>query len=82
MLNRPTAAENLDLLTVVTPLIRFISRLPKYTLATQELSAEAINLRKVVLNAREPDELLFNALPEALGFPSFGTETVTDQKLG
>ena len=81
VLNQPTAAEKPDLLTVVTPLIHSIARLPKYTLATQELSAEAINLRKAVLNAREPDELLFHQLPKALGFPVFGTETGTDIKV-
>ena len=81
MLNQPVEAENPDLLTVVTPLMRFISQLPKYTLVTQELSDEAKNLRKVVQNAREPDELLFNQLPEALGFPSFGAERATDAKV-
>ena len=80
MLNQPVETENPDLLTVVTPLMRFISQLPKYTLVTQELSDEAKNLRKVVQNAREPDELLFKQLPEALGFPSFSTETATDSK--
>ena len=81
MLNQPVEAENPDLLTVVTPLMRFISQLPKYTLVTQELSDAAKNLRKVVQNAREPDELLFNQLPEALGFPSFGAERATDAKV-
>ena len=80
MLNQPVETENPDLLTVVTPLMRFISQLPKYTLVTQELSDEAKNLRKVVQNAREPDELLFKQLPEALGFPSFSAETATDSK--
>ena len=80
MLNQPVEAENPDLLTVVTPLMRFISQLPKYTLVTQELSDAAKNLRKVVQNAREPDDLLFKQLPEALGFPSFSAETATDSK--
>ena len=81
MLNQPLATENSDLLTVVTPLMRFIAQLPKYTLGTQELSDSAKNLRKVVQNAREPDELLFKQLPEALGFPSFGAEKATDAKV-
>ena len=81
MLNQPVETENPDLLTVVTPLMRFISQLPKYTLGTQELSDAAKNLRKVVQNAREPDELLFNQLPEALDFPSFGAEKATDAKV-
>ena len=80
MLNQPVETENPDLLTVVTPLMRFISQLPKYTLVTQELSDTAKNLRKVVQNAREPDELLFKELPDALGFPAFGAETGTDAK--
>ena len=80
MLNQPVETANPDLLTVVTPLMRFISQLPKYTLVTQELSDAAKNLRKVVQNAREPDELLFKELPDALGFPAFGAETATDAK--
>ena len=80
MLNQPVETEKPDLLTVVTPLMRFISQLPKYTLGTQELSDAAKNLRKAVLNAREPDDLLFEQLPEALGFPPFGAETATNAK--
>lgn len=81
MLDQPTAAENSDLLTVITPLIHSIAQLPKYVLTTQELSDASKNVREAVLNAREPDELLFNQLPEALGFPAFGTETATDAKV-
>ena len=81
MLNQPVKTEKPDLLTVVTPLMRFISQLPKYTLATQELSDIAKNLRKVVQSAREPDELLFKELPDALGFPIFDAETATDAKV-
>ena len=78
--NQPTAPQKPDLLTVVTPLMRAIAQLPKYTLATQELRDNAKNLRKVVLNAREPDELLFKQLPEAFGYPAFGEEMTTDAK--
>ena len=78
ILNQPT--DNRDLLTVVTPLMRFIAQLPKYTSATQDLSDTAKNLRKVIQNAREPDEFLFKQLPDALGFPSFGAEAATDAK--
>ena len=78
--NQPTEIQKPDLLTVVTPLMRAIAQLPKYTLTTQELSDTAKNLRKVVLNAREPDELLFKQLPEAFGYPAFGEEMATDAK--
>ena len=75
--NQSTETQTSDLLTVVTPLMRTIAQLPKYTLTTQELSDNAKNLRKVVLNAREPDELLFKQLPEAFGFSDFGAGAAT-----
>lgn len=78
--NQPTETQKPDLLTVVTPLMRTIVQLPKYTLGTQELSDNAKNLRTAVLNAREPDELLFKQLPKAFGFPPFGEEMATDTR--
>ncbi|MCE2415447.1 hypothetical protein J4G07_15760 [Candidatus Poribacteria bacterium] len=79
MLNYRVETEKTDLLMVVSPLMRFIAQLPKYTLGTQELSDNAKNLRKVIQDAREPDELLFKQIPKALDFPSFGAETATDE---
>ena len=63
---------SLNLLAVVKPLVRFVTKLPRYTMLTQDLSHEAIELRKAVSNAREPDALLFVQLPQALGFNAFG----------
>ncbi len=81
LLNQPVETKKPDLLTVVAPLMRFIAQLPKYTLSTQELSDNAKNLRKTVLNAREPDELLFKQLPEAFGFPAFGAQATINSEL-
>ena len=81
VLNQSIEAETAELLTVVTPLLHSIAQLPKYTLLTKELSDHSKNLREAVLNAREPDELLFKQLPEAFGFPAFGPETATDAKV-
>ena len=78
--NQPTETQKPDLLTVVTPLMRAIAQLPKYTLVTQELSDTAKNLRKVVLNAREPDQLLFQELPEVFGCTAFREEIATDSR--
>ena len=80
-LNQPMTVGDPDLLMVVTPLIRSIAQLPKYALTTQELSEISKNVREAILNAREPDKLLFNQLPEALGFPVFGTETAINTKV-
>ena len=79
--NQSGKSQTPDLLTVVAPLIQTIAQLPKYTLATQELSNNAKNLRKIVLDAREPDELLFTQLPEVLGFPTFGMQEAIDPKV-
>lgn len=69
---------SLNLLTVVKPLVRFVTELPRYTMLTQELSHEAIELRKAVSKAREPDALLFVQLPQALGFDAFGPHEEMD----
>ena len=75
---RQPATDTPDLLTIVTPLMRFIAGLPKYTLLTQTLSEEAKNLRKTVLDAREPDMLIFEQLPEAMGCPAFRADAAPD----
>lgn len=69
-----------NLLAVVTPLMLFVARLPKYTLTTQTLSKDAKNLCKVVLDAQEPDTLLFEQLPIELGFSPFSVKTDTNPK--
>jgi hypothetical protein len=59
--------RTLTLLRVVKPLIRFIRGLPAYTLKTKSISKEAMEVRKVLLEAIEPDHLLFDLLPRACG---------------
>ncbi len=68
----PQVTQQPNLLSVIRPLVRFVTELPRYTILTQELSHEAIELRKTIGNAREPDALLFAQLPKALGFDAFG----------
>ncbi len=75
MLDQPIENKNLDLLTIVAPLMRSIAQLPNYTQKTQDLSEAAKNLQEVVNKASEPDELLFKQLPESLGFPAFSAES-------
>ena len=57
-----------NVLTVVGHLVSRITRLDNYTRQTHNLSLSTIRVRDVLLEAVEPDELLFNSLPEALGF--------------
>ena len=69
-----------NLLVIVRPIMRFVDKLPRYTMLTQELSDAAIALRKAINDTREPDALLFEQLPQALGFDAFGPLTETDSK--
>jgi hypothetical protein len=59
--------RNTTLLSVVKPLFQFCRKLPQYTLKTRRLSAEAQAVLQAILQAQEPDKLLFMALPKALG---------------
>lgn len=58
-----------NVLTVVGHIVSKISRLENYTRQTRNLNLSSLQARDVLAAAVEPDELLFSALPEALGFP-------------
>ena len=58
-----------NVLTVVGHLVSRISRLDNYTRHTHNLSPSTVRAREVLMEAVEPDNLLFASLPEALGFP-------------
>ena len=60
--------RNATVLSIVNPLIRFVRSLPQYTQRTQNLSNEAYAVRSALLEAKDPDDLLFKALPQACGF--------------
>lgn len=68
-----------SLLTIVRPLCLFIDGLPDYTKHTDDLSEEAITLRKAINTAKEPADLVFTAIPNALGFDQLG-ETHQDAR--
>lgn len=59
--------RNLTLLSVVKPLFQFVKKLPAHTQKTKRLSSESQAVLQTLLQAQEPDELLFTALPKAVG---------------
>jgi len=62
--------RNRTILGIVKPLVGFAQRLPKFTLLTSSwVTNEAKAVRKALFEAKEPDELLFTALPQACGLP-------------
>ena len=57
--------RNATLLNVVTPLYKFVNKLPAYTRKSKSLSKEARAVLGALDKTVEPDELLFTALPVA-----------------
>lgn len=68
-----------SLLSVIKPLIRFSRDLPRYTQHTRHVSEKAQRLRFALLNAKEPDALIFKEIPQALGVTLDGKKTETDK---
>lgn len=66
-----------DLVPLVRALIRNVAKLPPYVQKTQALSDPTRRVRAALMNAREPDVLLFDELPKALGYPSLLTDSVS-----
>ncbi len=69
----PKDFGNPHLLHVVRPLLRTYRVLPLFAHNTKRVSPEASQVRNVLTNAKEPDQLLFVELPRALGLEPFGT---------
>ena len=70
--------RNITLLGIVNPLVNLIRKLPQYSLKTEKISNEAKAIRKAIIEAREPDHLLFVSLPQACGLPIIDCESTFD----
>ncbi|MCY4368504.1 MAG: hypothetical protein OXF41_03570 [bacterium] len=64
-----------NVLAIVGHLVTQINGLENYTRRTLNLEPPTLATRDVLLTAVEPDNLLFSALPKALGFPSIPTDS-------
>ena len=58
-----------NVVAVVGHLVSKARQLDRYTLRTRDLSERAAAVRNVLVAAVEPDQMLFDALPAALGYP-------------
>lgn len=67
--------KNPSLLHIVKVFCTFVSSLPQYVKLTSDLSDKAKSVRKFLLEAKEPANLLFRDLPVACGLKSI-TETI------
>ena len=61
-----------SVLDVVSHLVRTVSALPPYVKQTKKMDKDSIAIRDTIGSATEPDTLLFESLPKALGFRPFG----------
>ncbi|MBA3471423.1 MAG: BREX system Lon protease-like protein BrxL [Herpetosiphonaceae bacterium] len=66
---------------VIKPLLRIARKLPDYTRQTNSVSGQTQAVRTALLNARSPDEMLFNELPQACGFPPILVDQTPDDDL-
>ena len=69
-----------SLLSVVRPLVSAARNWPVFTRKTRELSGQAHAVRAALLEATEPDELLFKTLPLAVGSEPFVSSDKTDAR--
>ena len=74
----PADVRNATTIGVVRPLILLLQALPEFTRTTGRVSPEAQRVREALATTREPDELLFSALPRACGFSGFEATDADD----
>ncbi|MDE0225827.1 MAG: hypothetical protein OXP28_11910 [Gammaproteobacteria bacterium] len=66
-----------NVLAIVGHLVRIVGQLDNYTLSTRSLSRAAVAVRDALMTAVEPDNLLFQRLPEAVGLPDVKSSAMT-----
>ena len=71
-----------NVLSVVGHLVSQVRNLESYTRQTRNLTATTRKVRDALAAAVEPDELLFDTLPNALRFPPVPADTETYAKAG
>ena len=63
-----------NVLSVVNHLVSIVRSLNRFALKTQKLSQNAIAVRDCLLKAVEPDNLIFDSLPEAVELPAISAD--------
>jgi hypothetical protein len=59
--------NTISLISAVQPLMRFVNRLPNYSLKTSRLRDDTQKMRSVLVTAKNPQKLLIKDLPEIFG---------------
>lgn len=69
-----------NVLAIVGHLVSEVRRLDNYTRRTDNLDPSTLKAREALMAAVEPDTLLFDTLPTALGFEVVGPDTKTYER--
>jgi hypothetical protein len=69
------------ILDSVTPLLRLLKTLEPYSRTTRSISKRAQDIRQALIDARAPDELLFEKLPQACGFQPFSSDGLIEEEI-
>ncbi|MFJ9915539.1 ATP-binding protein [Actinacidiphila glaucinigra] len=77
---RSQALRNPALLAVTRALLERVMVLTPYARRTRRLGPDAIAVRSALAVSQDPDDLLFHALPEALGMDPIGPDTKVSTK--
>ena len=57
-----------EFINTIKPFILFVRSLPDYTLNTQNLSQESLDLRDAIRSAKDPEKAFFEDFPKALNY--------------
>jgi hypothetical protein len=79
--NHPSNSRNPALLAITRELLNQVRSLSAYAARTQHLSSCAIAVRRALTAARDPDDLLFTVLPQALNLQPIPVDAESDQNL-
>ena len=66
-----------NVLAIVNHMVLAVNQLNDFTIRTNNLSADAKNVRDAILCAVEPDTLIFESLPYAVGLPAISPSSRT-----
>ena len=72
--------SNDSIIAIVSHIVRIVSALPPYVKKTKKLNKDILAVKSTVVSAIEPDILLFDGLPKALGFKPF-TYKISDSNI-
>jgi hypothetical protein len=80
VLQSNSSDRKVELLDIVRSLCQFVAGLPEYSRNTKRLSPQSQEIRRIILEAREPVRMVFHDLPAACGLPPFESDSALDEQ--